>query len=104
MQHATAEVEILIDHQHTGPAINRANGRSQARAPAPRDDDVHLIVPDDLPGATRGDLRLRFSRLEESRGSQSGGDPCFDEIAAVQRILVLERRVLRRTVVFRCHL
>ena len=53
MQHPAAKVEILIDHQHTGPEISRANGCSQACAPAPCDNDIYFIVPDDLLGASR---------------------------------------------------
>ena len=28
VQHSAAKIEILIDHQHSGPEIPRANGRS----------------------------------------------------------------------------
>ena len=55
MQHASAEIEVLVDDEHRGAEIAGANRGREARAPAARDDDVDVVVP---AGRGGGALRL----------------------------------------------
>ncbi len=102
MQHSSAEVVIGIDHNHAGPEIFRANGSGETRATATRDDDVHLVVPDDIFGARRG-LRLGAPRLYQGSCTQSDGGSGLDEVPPAETFVVLESRIVSRIVAFHGH-
>ena len=96
VQHPAAEVVVLIDDQHAGPEVPRADGRGQARAPAPRDDDVHLVVPDDVVGRSRG-LRLRLVGGQQRARPQPGRGSRPDEVPPADTLLVLGPRLVAVT-------
>ena len=89
VQHPAAEVEVLVDHQHAGPEIPRANGRGQAGAAAPRDDHVHFVVPGRIRGARGRFLRLRRTRRQQRARAQPRRGPGPDEVPPADAVLVL---------------
>ncbi len=79
MQHATAEIEVLIDDQNGGAEIARANRGREARATAAGDDDVDVVVP-----ANAARLRRRFAGPEQRRSTQACRGARRDEVAPAQ--------------------
>ncbi len=53
MQHAAAEIEVLVDDEHARAKIARADRGREARAAAAGDDDVDVVIP-------RGGAALAF--------------------------------------------
>ena len=104
VQHPAADVEVLIDHQHAGAEIPRANGRGEAGAAAPRDDDVHLVVPSDVVRAGgRGLRRSRIRRQQRAR-TQPGGGSRPDEVPPADAVRVLRPSIVAVVDAFLRHL
>jgi hypothetical protein len=94
VQHASARVEILIDHQHRGTEIAGPDRRRQAGTSGTEHDDVGLVIPLDFGCVLRRVLR---------RGGPSEcGDPCADGRARGEEFASAEAGKFDIVLVFTC--
>ena len=89
VQHAAAEVEVLVDDEDTGAEIARADRSRQSRTAATRNDDVGLVVP--LRG---GALAVRAACVEQHRGAEARGGARLQQVAAAYAFFFGELRLV----------